>query len=96
MKEKKPSCSCNDMPVTGAATELCLGHVWLFESLEPQELKALMGAAVKKVYSPGQEIFAQADPTDRMFLLKAGRVRLTKLLDDGTEFTLDIREGGTP
>jgi CRP/FNR family transcriptional regulator len=94
VKEKKSSCPCNDMPVMGTATELCLGHIWLFESLEPEELKALIGAAVKKVYSPGQSIFAQADPTDRMFLLKAGRVRLTKLLEDGTEFTLDIRKAG--
>ena len=29
-----------------------------------------------------------------MFLLKAGRVRLSKLLEDGTEFTLDIRKAG--
>ena len=94
VKEKKSSCSCNDMPVMGTATQLCLGHIWLFESLEPEELKALIGAAVKKVYSPGRSIFAQADPTDRMFLLKAGRVRLTKLLEDGTEFTLDIRKAG--
>lgn len=94
MKEKNASCSCNDMPVTGTATELCLGHVWLFESLEPKDIQALIGAAVRKVYSPGQAIFLQADPTDRMFLLKAGRVRLNKLLEDGTEFTLDIRKAG--
>ena len=94
MKEKKSLCSCNDMPVMGMATELCLGHVWLFESLEPKDLQALIGAAMKKVYSPGQAIFLQADPTDRMFLLKTGRVRLSKLLEDGTEFTLDIRKAG--
>jgi CRP/FNR family transcriptional regulator, cyclic AMP receptor protein len=94
MKEHRPSCSCRDMLVTGTATELCLGHVWLFERLEPQELQALMAAAVRKVFSPVQAIFAQADPTDRMFLLKAGRVRLSKLLADGPEFTLDIRKAG--
>jgi CRP/FNR family transcriptional regulator len=82
------------MPVTGTATQLCLGHVWLFEGLGPQDLQALIGAAVKKVYSPGQAIFAQADPADRMFLLKAGRVRLSKVLENGTEFTLDIRKAG--
>ncbi len=94
MKQKKSLCSCKDVPVSGAMTELCLGHVWLFESLEPPELEALVRAAVKKVYAPGQAIFVQADPADRMFLLKAGRVRLSKLLEDGTEFTLDIRKAG--
>ena len=56
-KQKKSLCSCNDMPVSGAMTGLCLGHVWLFESLEPSELEALVTAAVKKVYAPGEAIF---------------------------------------
>jgi len=94
MKQKKSLCSCNDVSVSGAMTELCIGHVWLFESLETSELEALVRAAVRKVYAPGQAIFAQGDPADRMFLLKAGRVRLSKLLEDGTEFTLDIRKAG--
>ncbi len=94
MKEKKPLCSCAEVSVSGTATGVCLGHVWLFESLEPSEMQALIGAAVRKVYAPGQAIFVQADPTDRMFLIKAGRVRLSKLLEDGTGFTLDIRKAG--
>ena len=94
MKEKKCSCSCAEVPVSGTATGMCLGHVWLFESLESPELEALIGAAVRKVYAPGRAIFVQGDSTDRMFLIKAGRVRLSKLLEDGAEFTLDIRKAG--
>ncbi len=94
MKEKKSLCPCTEVPVSGTATEMCLGHVWLFESLEPTELQALMGSAMRKVHAPGHAIFVQADPTDRMFLIKAGRVRLSKLLEDGAEFTLDIRKAG--
>ena len=52
------------------------------------------GGGGEEVYEPGQAVFVQADPTDRMFLIKAGRVRLSKLLEDGTEFTLDIRKAG--
>jgi len=94
VKERKSLCPCTEVGVSGAETEMCLGRVWLFESLEPPELQALVGAAVRKVYEPGQAIFVQADPTDRMFLIKAGRVRLSKLLEDGTQFTLDIRKAG--
>ena len=94
MKEKKSLCPCTEVPVSGTASEMCVGRVWLFESLEPPELQALIGAAVRKVHAPGHAIFVQADPTDRMFLIKAGRVRLSKLLEDGTEFTLDIRKAG--
>ncbi len=39
-------------------------------------------------------MFVQGDPVDDMFLIKAGRVKLTKLLEDGTEITLDIRKAG--
>ena len=94
MQQKKSLCSCKDMSVSGAMTGLCLGQIWLFESLGPPEMEALVTAAMRKVYAPGEAIFVQADPADRMFLLKAGRVRLSKLLEDGTEFTLDIRKAG--
>jgi CRP/FNR family transcriptional regulator len=94
VKEKKSLCPCAEVPVSGTATGVCLGHVWLFDSLALSELQALIGAAVRKVYAPGKAIFVQADSTDRMFLIKAGRVRLSKLLEDGTEFTLDIRKAG--
>ena len=94
MREKKPLCPCTEIPVSGTSSGLCLGRVWLFESLEPPDLQALIGSAVRNVYAPGQPIFVQANPTDRMFLIKAGRVRLSKLLEDGTELTLDIRKAG--
>jgi CRP/FNR family transcriptional regulator len=55
---------------------------------------AMVGMAVKRVYTPGQAIFVQDDRADLMFLIKAGRVRLSKVLEDGTEFTLDIRKAG--
>ncbi len=36
----------------------------------------------------------QGSPADEMFLIKAGRVKLSKLLEDGNEITLDIRKAG--
>ena len=36
----------------------------------------------------------QKDPTDEMFLIKGGLVKLSKVLEDGTELTLDIRKAG--
>ena len=94
VKEKRSLCPCTQVPVSGTATGTCLGHIWLFESLEPLDMQALVASAVRKVYGPGEAVFVQADPTDQMFLIKAGRVRLSKLLEDGAEFTLDIRKAG--
>lgn len=37
---------------------------------------------------------SQAHRADRMFLIKAGRVRLTKVQEDGHEITLDLRKPG--
>lgn len=39
-------------------------------------------------------MFLQGDPVDKMFFIKGGRVKLSKVLEDGTELTLDIRKAG--
>ena len=39
-------------------------------------------------------MFTQGDPANQMFLLKAGRVKLGKITEEGNEITLDIRKAG--
>jgi CRP/FNR family cyclic AMP-dependent transcriptional regulator len=87
-------CSCNKVPVQSPLSPMCIGRVWLFENLPQEELGALVKAAVRKTYARGESIFMQEEPADRMFLLKAGRVKLSKLLEGGSEITLDIRKAG--
>ena len=36
----------------------------------------------------------QSDPADELFLIKAGRIKLVKVSEDGNELTLDIRKDG--
>jgi CRP/FNR family transcriptional regulator len=74
--------------------EVCLGQLWMFERLTPEELGALMAAVLRKVYEKGEAIFRQGDPADRMFLIKGGRVKLSKVDEEGIETTLDIRKAG--
>ena len=50
--------------------------------------------ALRRIYQKGQEVFSQGKKADKMFLIKAGRVKLSKLSETGDEFTLDIRKGG--
>ena len=73
---------------------VCIGQLWVFESLQPEELTALTNAALRRMYHKGQEVFPQGQKTDKMFLIKAGRVKLTKITETGEEFTLDIRKAG--
>lgn len=72
----------------------CIGHLWLFADLGAAEQQAIAENAIRSVYQPGEIIFHQGDPADRMFLIKAGRVKLTKVTEAGAEMTLDIRKEG--
>ncbi len=88
-------CICNnlfgeDAPLTGT----CIGELWMFERLQPPELEALGAAAVRRQFKKGQTIFMQGVPGSEMFLIKAGRVKLSKLNEEGNELTLDIRKAG--
>ncbi len=88
-------CICNnlfgeDAPLAGT----CIGKLWMFKRLQPPELDALVAAAVRRQFKKGQTIFMQGVPGSEMFLIKAGRVKLSKLNKEGNELTLDIRKAG--
>jgi CRP/FNR family transcriptional regulator len=72
----------------------CIGSLWLFASLSRPEIEALALAAQRKRLRAGQAIFRQGSPANQMFLIKGGRVKLSKVTDKGDEITLDIRKSG--
>ncbi len=72
----------------------CIGHLWLFQNLDPEEIEALSNEALRKKSAKGEALFLQGDPADDMFLLKGGRIKLSKVMEDGAELTLDIRKAG--
>ena len=89
------ACLCEQ--IAGSGIELsptCIGSLWIFENLDAEDVGALSREALRKKSTPGQALFLQGDPSDEMFLIKGGRVKLSKVLEDGTELTLDIRKAG--
>jgi CRP/FNR family cyclic AMP-dependent transcriptional regulator len=74
--------------------DACIGSLWIFENLTMEEKQALAEAALKKPYNHGDVIFSQGVKADLMFLIKAGRVKLSKFTQDGNEIIFDIRRGG--
>ena len=72
----------------------CLGSLWIFKNLTMEEKQALAEAALKKAYRQGDLIFSQGLKANLMFLIKAGRVKLSKFTQDGNEIIFDIRRGG--
>jgi len=88
-------CLCNELAGPGVeVSPTCIGHLWVFEDLQPEEMAALAQAARRQPYRKGQVVFSQGDPANQMFLLKAGRVKLSKITAEGNEITLDIRKAG--
>lgn len=75
-------------------SERCIGSSWLFQNLEPSDKSALAANAIRKEYKKGEQVFSQGDPADKMFLIKAGVIKISKVSSDGDEFILDLRRRG--
>ncbi len=88
-------CPCEKLAPAGLnLSEICIGHLWLFNNISPDEMEVLSGNAKRRQLAKGQYIFRQEDPSVEMFLLKSGRVKLSKIIENGNEITLDIRKAG--
>jgi CRP/FNR family transcriptional regulator len=72
----------------------CIGGLWVFEHLGSGERQALVQAAFRKRCQRDDMIFHQGAPAREMFLIKGGRVKLSKVTEDGASMTLDIRKAG--
>lgn len=72
----------------------CFGQLWLFENFNNDEYNLLKSIGKQKAIHKGQTIFSQGDPADEIFLIKSGRIVLSKYSEDGVEITLDYRKEG--
>lgn len=91
----KMACLCEQF--AGKHIELsptCIGNLWIFQNLDQVEIEALSHEATRRQFVKGESLFMQGDSIKKMFLIKGGRVKLSKVLEDGTEITLDIRKAG--
>lgn len=77
-----------------ALAPACIGHLWVFQNLAPEDIAALSKEALRKRSVKDETLFRQGDPADEMFLIKGGRIKLSKVRADGGELTLDIRKAG--
>jgi len=59
------ACLCKQ--IAGKDIELsptCIGHVWIVQNLEAEEVEALSSEALRKKLTTGQALFLQGDPAD--------------------------------
>ncbi len=72
-----------------------LSEVDIFRDLSPEEIDVLGKYAPMREVGAGTLFYSPLDPTEVLFILKAGRVRLYHLSPDGKALTTAILESGT-
>ena len=89
------TCLCeNSIPNGTVVSPKCIKNIWLFSELEPKEMDALASVGKQKLFRRRAAVFHQGDSADSLFLIKSGRIKLSKLFEDGREATLDYRKAG--
>jgi CRP/FNR family cyclic AMP-dependent transcriptional regulator len=66
----------------------------IFKEFDPEEMESLVHITHMGKVQAGQPLFLPDDPSDKVFLLKEGRVKISKVSEDGKELTLAILEHG--
>ncbi len=80
-------------PVQSHSTE-SLRQVQLLADLDDVDLQLLAPLTRQRMIAKRQHVFRSDEPSDALFLLLEGRVRLAKLSRDGKEITLAILGAG--
>jgi len=73
----------------------CMAEVDIFCDLDAAEMDAMAQAAPMKTYSRGELVYIPHQPTETLFILKQGRVRIFRVSPDGRALTTAILEPGT-
>ena len=72
----------------------CIGNLWLFRDLLGETLMAMSQSAIRYRKQRGERVFLEGDLADTMFLIKGGRIKLSKLAESGNELVLGYRKPG--
>ncbi|WP_267241650.1 Crp/Fnr family transcriptional regulator [Streptomyces sp. PR69] len=73
----------------------CIAEVDIFRDLSEREMDAIAAAAPMKAYSTGELLYSPAQPSEVLFILKKGRVRIFRVSADGRALTTAIITPGT-
>jgi CRP-like cAMP-binding protein len=62
----------------------------LLAGVDPEGRRAIVAKALKRTLQPAQVLFRMGEPADRLFVLRAGRVRFGRLGSTGREVVMGI------
>ncbi|WP_035763258.1 Crp/Fnr family transcriptional regulator [Arthrobacter sp. H20] len=72
----------------------CLNAVELFADLTAEDLAELDRVSPPRLFHGGELVFSQSQPVSALFILKAGRIRIFRVAEDGRTLTIAILEPG--
>ena len=64
--------------------------VSIFNTLSPEDTKELSHYLIPETFSKKEFIFSEGDPSEWLYIVKKGKVKITKLSNDGKEIILEI------
>lgn len=79
-----------------SVVEAALRSTALFRGLSNDDRARLAELALVKSYDKGEMIFSEGDPSDSLYTILAGRVKVVKMIPSGKEVILEIFGPGDP
>ncbi len=67
-----------------------LKEVDLFRNLDEEELKEIIPYVKKQQFAKKEMIFAEGEPSNYLYIVKSGKVKITKLSQEGKEIILEL------
>ncbi|MHB1125960.1 MAG: Crp/Fnr family transcriptional regulator [Bacillota bacterium] len=71
-----------------------LKRITIFNELADEEMEKVASIVLTRRYKKGMIIFMEGEPGDGLYFVKAGRVKVAKILEDGREKTLHYLQEG--
>lgn len=72
----------------------CVSLVPIFNHLEPQQMDEIMAAARSFSYKKGELIYQAGEPSDSLYIVSNGKIRIYRLAESGKEQLLRILTPG--
>lgn len=80
----------------GSAIDEALRSVAMFRALSPEDRARLAGIAAVRSFEKGESLFTEGEPSDVLYTLLSGRVKVVKSIASGKEVILEIFGAGDP
>jgi CRP/FNR family transcriptional regulator len=80
----------------GTPVEEAVRSVVLFRALAPDDRARIVEVSAVRAYDKGEALFSEGDPSDYLYTVLSGRVKVVKSIPSGKEVILEIFGAGDP